>query len=57
MIYLKQEEAAEGKESTDKAIKNSKWRMSMYRDGVDKPSTFDPGTIVYGLIEELMGVY
>ena len=55
MIYLKQEEAVERKGSMNTIIKNSKRRMSMYRNGVDKPSTFDPGTTVHELVEELMG--
>ena len=41
--------------STDTAIKNAKQRMSIYGEGVDKPSTFDPGMTVYELVEELIG--
>ena len=41
--------------STDTAIKNAKRRMSMYRESIDKPSTFNPGTTVHELVEELMG--
>lgn len=55
MIYLKQEEAAERKGSMNAAIKNAKRRKNMYREGVDKPSTFDVGITVHELVEELMG--
>lgn len=54
MIYLKQEEAAERKGSMNTIIKNAKRRMNMYREGVDKPSTFDLGTTVHELVEELL---
>lgn len=30
--------------------KNAKQRVSMYREGVDKPSTFDLGTTVHELV-------
>jgi hypothetical protein len=32
------------------AIKNAKRRMAGFRDGIDKPSEFDPGTTVYELV-------
>ena len=35
------------------AIKNAKSRMASFRDNIDKPSEFDPGTTVYQLVEEL----
>lgn len=35
------------------AIKNAKRRMASFRDGVDKPSEYDPGTMVYKLMQEL----
>lgn len=35
------------------AIKNAKRRMVSFRDGVDKPSEYDPGTMVYKLVQEL----
>lgn len=35
------------------AIKNAKRRMVSFRDGVDKPSEYDPGTTVYKLVQEL----
>lgn len=53
---FKAEEAAERKGSINNtAIKNTKRRMSMYREAVDQPSTFDLGTTVHELVEELMG--
>lgn len=35
------------------AIKNSKRRMASFKEGVDKPSEYDPGTMVYKLVQEL----
>ncbi len=35
------------------AIRNSKRRMTNFKEGVDKPSEYDPGTTVYKLVEEL----
>lgn len=35
------------------AIKNAKRRMASFRDGVEKASEYDPGTMVYKLVEEL----
>ncbi len=35
------------------AIKNAKRRMAKFNESVDKPSKFDPGTMVYQLVEEL----
>jgi len=35
------------------AIKNAKRRMALFRDGVDKFSEYDPGTMVYKLVQEL----
>lgn len=35
------------------AIRNAKRRMQSYRIGIDKASTYDPGTTVYQLVEEL----
>lgn len=35
------------------AIKNAKRRMATFRNGVDKPSEYDPGTMVYELVREL----
>lgn len=35
------------------AIKNAKRRMALFRNGVDKPSEYDPGTMVYKLVQEL----
>lgn len=35
------------------AIKNAKRRMNSFRDGVDKPSEWDPGTMVYKLVQDL----
>lgn len=35
------------------AIRNAKSRMASFRDNIDKPSEFDPGTTVYQLVEEL----
>lgn len=35
------------------AIKHAKRRMDAFRDGIDKPSEYDPGTMVYELVEEL----
>jgi len=35
------------------AIKNAKRRMEDFREEYDKPSDYDPGTMVYKLVEEL----
>ena len=35
------------------AIRNAKRRMALFRDGIDKPSEYDPGTVVYKLVQEL----
>lgn len=35
------------------AIKNAKRRMDSFRDGVDRPSEYDPGTTVHMLVQEL----
>ena len=35
------------------AIKNAKRRMAAFREGIDKPSEYDPGTTMYKLVEEL----
>lgn len=35
------------------AIKNAKSRMQAFREGIDKPSAYDPGTNVHKLVEEL----
>jgi hypothetical protein len=40
-------------DGVDTAIKNAKRRMAEYRDGIDKPSEYDPGTMVYELVQEL----
>lgn len=35
------------------AIKNAKRRMASFRDGIDKPSEYNPGTMVHKLVQEL----
>lgn len=35
------------------AIKNAKRRMASFKNGINKPSEYDPGTTVYILVEEL----
>ena len=35
------------------AINNAKRRMAAFRDGIDKPSQCDPGTMVYRLVQDL----
>ncbi|MDE6251839.1 MAG: RloB family protein [Lachnospiraceae bacterium] len=35
------------------AIKNAKRRMAEFRSGIDKPAKYDPGTMVYELVQEL----
>lgn len=35
------------------AINNAKRRMASFRDEIDKPSHYDPGTMVYKLVQEL----
>ncbi len=35
------------------AIRNAKRRMAAFQPGVDKPSVYNPGTMVYKLVEEL----
>ena len=35
------------------AIKNAKRRMASFRDGIDRPSEYDPGTTVHELLQEL----
>lgn len=35
------------------AIKNARCRMKNFKEGRDKPSKYDPGTMVYKLVEEL----
>ncbi|MBE5860252.1 MAG: RloB domain-containing protein [Butyrivibrio sp.] len=37
----------------DAAIKNAKRRMENFRDGIDTPSLYAPGTMVYLLVEQL----
>lgn len=37
----------------DLAVKNAKRRMSGFRKGIDKPSEYNPGTMVYKLVEKL----
>lgn len=37
----------------DTAIKNAKRRMNKFDENKDKPSQYDPGTMVYKLVEEL----
>ncbi len=38
----------------DYAIRNAKCRMANFKEGVNKPSEYEPGTTVYKLVEELM---
>lgn len=40
--------------SIEKAINNAKKRMSQYVEGEVKPSEYNPGTMVYRLVEELV---
>ena len=35
------------------AIKNAKRRMASFRNGIDRPSEYDPGTTVHELLQEL----
>lgn len=35
------------------AINNAKRRMASFQDGIEKPSQYDPGTMVYKLVQEL----
>lgn len=35
------------------AIRNAKRRMGNFRIGIDKPSSYAPGTMVYKLVEQL----
>lgn len=35
------------------AIKHAKRRMASFRNGIDSPSEYDPGTMVYELVQEL----
>ena len=35
------------------AISNAKRRMASFRDGIDTPSQYDPGTMVYRLVQDL----
>lgn len=35
------------------AINNAKRRMASFRDEIDKPSQYDPGTMVYKLVQQL----
>ena len=37
----------------DAAIKNAKRRMAQYEENSCKPSEYDPGTMVYKLVEDL----
>lgn len=37
------------------AIHNAKRRMEGFREGIDKPSAYSPGTMVYKLVEQLRG--
>lgn len=37
----------------DTAIKNAKRRMASFKNGINKPSEYDPGTTVHILVEEL----
>lgn len=37
----------------NKAIRNAKRRMKGFRPDIDKPSEYDPGTMVYELVSEL----
>lgn len=43
-----------GTGNVDTAIKNAKRRMGAFRDNRDLPSEYDPGTMVYKLVEELI---
>ena len=56
-IYRKNDESiyerVDSLGGVSKAIKNAKRRMKAYRQGIDKPSTYDPGTTVYELVMEL----
>ena len=38
----------------EKAIERAKRRMSKYLDRQDNPSDYNPGTMVYQLVEELL---
>lgn len=40
-------------DGVNNAINNAKRRMSSFKDGIDKPSEYAPGTMVYKLVEEL----
>ena len=40
-------------EGVNAAIKNAKRRMADFNSNKDKPSEYDPGTMVYKLVEEL----
>lgn len=40
-------------DGVDTAIKNAKRRMAAFKEGIDKPSEYDPGTMVYELVQEL----
>lgn len=40
-------------EGVNTAIKNAKRRMAAFKKDIYKPSEFDPGTMVYKLVEEL----
>lgn len=44
---------ADSFDGVNTAIKNAKRRMAAFRDGFDKPSTYDPGTTVYKLVQAL----
>lgn len=41
-------------DGTNTAIKNAKRRMASFKSDIDKPSEYDPGTMVYKLVQELM---
>lgn len=40
-------------DGVNNAIKNAKRRMASFREGIDKPSEYDPGTKVHELVQEL----
>ncbi len=46
-------ELVDSYDGVNTAIKNAKRRMAAFRDGVDRPSEYDPGTMVYNLVQDL----
>jgi len=44
---------ADSFDGVNTAIKNAKRRMASFKNGVDKPSEYDPETTVYQLVQEL----